>query len=229
MESLSRGKNLLLYKVCVKLVEEFLRYEKQNLEQLSDNGATMQIEMLEGKLQHPLEVNGKQVLIAGRVDRIEKTGGVTQIADFKTSMKSTIPVLNEETWEELMREPKFSKPVQLLMYAWLYYRNNNSSSIAESLEEDSAQVIPQSPETETLREVFQIRSGIYWLRSAQKKLDTLRIDKENDLIDVPNILKFEEKLKTLLTELTDTDIPFTKTEDIERCKYCEFANICQRN
>ncbi|MES2619420.1 MAG: PD-(D/E)XK nuclease family protein [Bacteroidota bacterium] len=204
IESLSNGKNLLLYKVCVKLTEEFLKYEIQNLKQLADSGADMQIEMLEEKLSHQLEVNGKQILVSGRVDRIERTGGIIQIADYKTSTKSPIPILNEETWEELMTAPKFSKPVQLLVYAWLYYRANESKNIS-------------------------LRSGIYWLRAAQKKLDTLRVDKENDLIDVPTILKFEVKLKVLLAELTDTAIPFTKTEDIQRCKYCEFANICQRD
>jgi ATP-dependent helicase/nuclease subunit B len=204
MEALSRGKNLLLYKVCVKLVEEFLKYELINLEQLSDNGASLKIEMLEGKLLHTLDINGKQIKVQGRIDRVESINGVIQIADFKTSMKSTIPILNDETWEELMSNPKYSKPVQLMIYAWLYYRSNNSRDISLS-------------------------SGIYWLRATQKKLDTLRVTRESDLIDVPAILKFEEKLTILLSELTNAEVPFTKTLEIERCIYCEFANICGRN
>ncbi len=201
-ESLSNGKNLLLYKVCVKLTEEFLKYEIQNLRQLTDAGAEMQIEMLEEKLSHTLNVNGRQVLVSGRVDRIERTGGIIQIADYKTSTKSTIPLLNEETWKALTAEPNFSKPVQLLIYAWLYYRIYGSK---------------------------ELRSGIYWLRDAYKKLDTLRIGKVSDVIDKETILRFEEKLKQLLSELTNTKIPFTKTDDIRRCEYCEFANICGRN
>jgi hypothetical protein len=205
IEALSRGKNLLLYKVCVKLVEEFLKYELINLEQLNDNGASLKIEMLEGKLLHSLDIDGKEVKVQGRVDRIESINGVIHIADFKTSMKSTIPILNDEkTWDELLSNPKYSKPVQLMIYAWLYYRSNGSKDTA-------------------------LRSGIYWLRAAQKKLDTLRMSKESDLIDVPAILKFEAKLTTLLSELINPDIAFTKTLEVERCIYCEFGNICGRN
>jgi ATP-dependent helicase/nuclease subunit B len=100
-ESLSSGKNLLLFKVCIKLTEEFLKQEKYNVQQLNDSGTDMRIEMLEGKLDYSIQMNGKAVKISGRVDRIEMVGDVIQIADYKTSKKSTIPVLTDETWDAL--------------------------------------------------------------------------------------------------------------------------------
>lgn len=203
-ESLTRGKNLLLYKVCVKLVEEFLKAQITNVETLDDSGAEMRVEMLEGRLAHSINIRGKEVTVQGKIDRIEKVDDIVQIADYKTSTKSVIPILNDDTWLALFADPKYSKTVQLLVYSWLYYRANGSVDVP-------------------------IRSGIYWLRDAGYGLDTLRLDKTNDIIDTQTILMFEDYLKKSLSELLDTEVPFTKIEDRERCVYCEFVKICGRD
>ncbi len=203
-ESLSRGKKLLLFKVCVKLTEEFLKFEQANLLQLNEANVQTEIVMLEEKLQASISINGNKILVTGKIDIIEKVGGVIQIADYKTSNRNKkIPVLDEDTWSELMTDPKHSKPVQLLVYAWLYYQQKQQSD-------------------------FGIRSGIYWLKSDDKKLETLRTDKANDLLDVSTMLLFEGKLKEILATLIDNTISFAKTEAVERCKFCEFAGICMR-
>ncbi len=202
-ESLSSGKNLLLYKVCVKLTEEYLKHERNNIQQLNNAGEDLRIELLEGKLEYIIAINGKQIKVAGRVDRIECVGGIIQVADYKTSKYSTIPILNEETWEELTTDPKYSKPVQLMVYAWLYNRMQGRD-------------VP-------------IRSGIYWLRESKKSLDTVRIDKTNDVLHAETIQRFEEKLKAVLAEMLNPEMPFIKTVDEERCKFCDFKNICERN
>ncbi len=202
-ESLRSGKNLLLFKVCIKLTEEYLKHEKKNIQQLNDAGEDLRIELLEGKLEYVIPINGKEIKVAGRVDRIERVGGVIQIADYKTSKYSTIPILNEEIWEALTNDPKYSKPVQLLVYAWLYNRMQGKE-------------VP-------------VRSGIYWLRESDKFLDTVRIDKTNDVLNAETILRFEEKLKSVLVEMLTPEISFAKTEDGERCKFCDFKNICERN
>lgn len=202
-ESLGSGKNLLLYKVCVKLTEEYLKHEKKTIERLNDAGADLEIELLEGKLEYIIPINGKQIKVAGRVDRIERAGGVVQIADYKTSKYSRIPILDEETWEILTTDPKHSKPVQLLVYAWLYNRSKDAT-------------VP-------------VRSGIYWLRESDKTLDTVRLDKTNDIMTGETVQRFEDKLRGVLTEMQDTSVPFRKTQDEERCIFCEFRNICERN
>lgn len=102
-ESLSRGKNLLLFKVCVKLTTEFLKFEQTNILQMNDVGVQTEIVMLEEKLQSPITIKGKEILISGKIDRIEKVGGVIQIADYKTSNRpnAKLPILDEEIWNEL--------------------------------------------------------------------------------------------------------------------------------
>ncbi len=203
-ESLSRGRNLLLYRVCVKLVTEFLKYEERFLNELSDNGSHMELVMQEDKLKAGLPVNGKEVFMSGRVDRVEKVNGVVQIADYKTTSYKAVPVMDDDKWEQLMHDPKHAKPLQLLVYAWLYYKINGTASLP-------------------------LRSGIYWLRKSDKMLETLRTAKDSDLLTEADILRFEDKLKAVLEEMANPAVPFTKTEDAERCQYCEFAKICGRD
>ena len=38
----------------------------------------------------------------------------------------------------------------------------------------------------------------------------------------------KEKLKGLLAEMVDPDVPFSRTDDVETCKYCDFKMICGR-
>jgi ATP-dependent helicase/nuclease subunit B len=201
-ESLRKGKNYLLYKVCVKLTQNFLKAEVNRLKELNDAGVDMRIEQLEDKLESSITVGRKTIKLNGRIDRIERIDHVVQIADYKTSKLSTIPQLKDEVWETLLQDPKYSKSVQLLIYALLY---SNIHGHAQP-----------------------IRSGIYWLRDSSKAFDTVRQSGNEDKLDAITIQRFEGLLKGLLTEMIDDQIPFTKTEEVKRCQYCEFVNICGR-
>ena len=99
-------------------------------------------------------------------------------------------------------DPKYAKAIQLLTYAWLYWRSNGSGDI-------------------------RLRSGIYWLRQISDGLDALTLDK-GDLINRNILLQFEEVLKSVLTSLLDPALPFRKTSEVERCRNCEFVRICRR-
>ena len=41
--------------------------------------------------------------------------------------------------------------------------------------------------------------------------------------------EFNDRLKRLIGEIFDPAIPFSQTEDEQRCEYCAFAEICNRN
>src|SRR3712207_2694389 len=40
--------------------------------------------------------------------------------------------------------------------------------------------------------------------------------------------EFRERLSTLLKEIFNKEEPFTQTEDIKKCAYCDFKAICRR-
>jgi hypothetical protein len=73
-----------------------------------------------------------------------------------------------------------------------------------------------------------IRSGIYWLRHAEGKYEALIKDR-SELISDSTLDSFQEILQDILTEMVNETIPFKKTEDKDRCKFCDFVRICGRD
>ncbi|MFN8286119.1 MAG: PD-(D/E)XK nuclease family protein [Chitinophagales bacterium] len=203
-ESLRKGKNYLLYRVCGKLIDEFFKQEKRTLALLEDSGMNMLIDMLENEMAHTVEVNGVHLKIKGKVDRVERVGEVIHVADYKTGSAIGSKIETEDMLG-LADDPKFAKAMQLLCYAWLYWKGNSTDSTS-----------------------LQIRSGIYWLRDSAKGFDTLKIG-SSDALGPEVILQFEETLKKVLGDLVNPQLPFTKTIHVERCVNCEFVRICRRN
>ena len=200
-ESLKQGKNYLLYRVCLKLIDEFLKQEKANLKLLESEGTEMKVLLLEKEMEYNIEVAGHSIKLKGKVDRVEKTNGIYNIADYKTGSPHGSSIKGDDI-NLFSTDPKYAKAMQLLTYAWMYWRSTGSHDI-------------------------KLRSGIYWLRDMSKGFDSLKMDNDDRLTkDV--LLQFEEVLRKVLAELIDPAIPFTKTSETERCVHCEFVRICRR-
>ncbi|MBL7779291.1 MAG: PD-(D/E)XK nuclease family protein [Chitinophagales bacterium] len=202
-ESLSNGKNLLIYRVCIKLLTEFLQSEIKQIEKLEADNAVMQIEELEAKWIGALHVGGIDVIINGRVDRMHRIGQSIYIADYKTGKYRTLPKLSEEDMSALRTDVKYSKVLQLMMYAWLFQHNNITQN-------------------------YHINTGIYWLQSTNKQLAALEGGDADGSIPLSWILLFEDVLKEVAQEMMDPNIAYTQTSDSERCKFCDFKSICNR-
>lgn len=200
-ESLKHGKNYLLYRVCLKLLDEFLKHEKDHLELLKAKGGELKLLMLEQKMEQQLSIGGRDIKVYGKVDRVEETAGVISVADYKTGTPAG-SVIKSDDVGLFAGDPKYAKAMQLLTYAWLYWRGSGSGDI-------------------------RLRSGIYWLRQISDGLDALTVDKST-LITRHILLQFEEVLKNVLTSLLDPAMPFQKTSDTDRCRNCEFIRICRR-
>jgi ATP-dependent helicase/nuclease subunit B len=201
-ESLKSGKNYLLYRVCLKLIDEFLKFEIANLKTLEAAGNEMKILLLEAEMKENILVGDETIIIRGKVDRVEECDGVISVADYKTGNPAGSSIKGEDV-ALFSTDPKYAKAMQLLTYAWLFWRKEGSGNI-------------------------RLRSGIYWLREINKSFDALKLD-GGDLINSGMLLQFEEVLKKVLSELIDPLIPFSKTSEIERCVNCEFVKICRRD
>ena len=201
-ESLKQGKNYLLYNVCKSLVINFLKNEIKRVEELAEDGKTITVTLLEQKMEQRLKLGDNDIYIHGLTDRVELVAGVTGIADYKTgdSKRGKVKI---DDMALLRSSPEYSKAFQLMMYAWLYRGQYGKQ--------------PQG-----------IRSGIYWLRHAEGKYESLMKDK-SDLIADSTLNSFQNILEEILTEMVNKDVPFTKTDDKDRCMFCDFVRICGRD
>ncbi|MCK9616840.1 MAG: PD-(D/E)XK nuclease family protein [Lentimicrobiaceae bacterium] len=194
------GKNLLMAKVVCQMIKKYLLYEKEEIEILGKKGIQVVINKFEQKLQSTISVNGLAVQLKGFADRVDTLNGKIRITDYKTG-QVTPEELKINEIEQVFTDPGFSKALQLLMYAYLYH-------LQFSLE--------NPPET-----------GILSMRNLSKGFIKLKIHDEPELSKA-SLTVFEEYLNILLSEIFDTQVPFTQTKDINNCKYCNYKLICNR-
>ncbi len=114
------GKNRLVFEVANRFVENFLRKEK---ELLKDENNQLKIIATEQNLAAKIEIDGIDfpIKIHGQVDRIDELNGITRIIDYKTGMVDATN-LKLVSFEEI-RELKYHKAIQVMLYAFLYTQN----------------------------------------------------------------------------------------------------------
>jgi hypothetical protein len=95
-----------------------------------------------------------------------------------------------------------AKAFQLLLYAYLFYRNQ------------------ENPDQ-------KIETGNITLRKISEGFMKVKLPGEQP-INRESMKIFEDMLISLLEKILDPGIPFTQTEDAENCTYCPFTAICTR-
>jgi CRISPR/Cas system-associated exonuclease Cas4 (RecB family) len=202
---LEHGKNHLIYKVSLFLVNQYIEQEAENIKKSGHPVSTLKIISLESFFDHMLscKTGGREieVKIKGKTDRIDQWEDTVRIIDYKTG--SVQPgELKLKSWDKLTSDPKMAKAFQLLLYAYLYFRNTTHSG-------------------------QKIQTGNITLRKISAGFMRVKLPEEKD-IDEESMAIFEELLKSLLEEILDPEEAFVQTQDVKNCIYCPFTSICTR-
>lgn len=200
------GKNLLLFYLARQYVVNFLEAEKS---QLAGKGQgdrdPLTVLSLEQWLEATLEVQAggqvRKVKIRGKADRIDRSGGITRVVDYKTG-KVDEARLKFKEWELVTSDSRYAMPLQLLTYAWL--------------------LLQELPDT------ARIEPGIASLREVNKGLQTLRYPEGEGPLEAGLVNGFGRHLKSLLSEILDPGKAFVQTEDETQCTYCPYRVLCRR-
>jgi len=200
---LKSGKNLLVIEICRHLIKDFLEYETQRCDHVIRHGGQISIECLEESFESllPVDVGGRviDVKLQGRVDRVERIGREIQIIDYKTGAFKQSETLPKSV-EDMFTGIKYAKGLQLLFYNYLYQKQAARDG-----------------------DVF---AGFYFLRDIQSGIQNLSLQGAN--LSKDSINKFELEFKKQIGHMFNPDIPFDLTNELERCRYCEFQSICRR-
>ncbi len=153
------------------------------------------------------------VRIGGIIDRIDKRGDVIRILDYKTGM-----------------DKRFFSDIDSLFY--MGEKNNSSRNKA------AFQTFLYSLIYKHAVPVFngKIEAGIVCVRELYQKDFHYLLKGHPDggnksyLIDdlVPHLQSFEHKLQELLEEIFSFDGYFYQTEDVKKCRFCPFKELCRR-
>ncbi|HER39739.1 MAG TPA: PD-(D/E)XK nuclease family protein, partial [Salinimicrobium catena] len=190
-QPLENGKNLLIYEVAKRYVINFLKAEISTIKK----GNAVKILQVENKLTCPFPVEELDfpVNLKGTVDRVDEFNGKMRIIDYKTGKVEQNKVEIVE-WEDIYSDyDKYSKPFQILMYAYLLHREK---PIVEATE---AGIISFK----------NLQNG--FLKFSKKDKNGNGAQKDPDI--TPETLEaFREQLKNLILEICDPQVPFQEKE-----------------
>jgi CRISPR/Cas system-associated exonuclease Cas4 (RecB family) len=166
--------------------------------------APFTMEGLEQKLYCSLPVSGEpeEIIINGIIDRIDRKDDLVRIVDYKTGRDQ----LNFKNVEELFdREVDHPKAAfQTLLYAWMYKNATGEAGLIQ-------------PGLMNMRNLFSedFRFGLV--------MKNQRLEEVNALLP-----EFEARLRELMEEVFNPEVPFDQTTNLKNCSYCDFARICHR-
>jgi ATP-dependent helicase/nuclease subunit B len=175
------------------------------IENLTAQNQLLSLVALEQELTAPLDihVNGNvtRIFMKGTMDRIDTFGGKMRIIDYKNSVKDTDRFLFE-SFEKLFQDKNYNKALQLMIYAWLLYKNNLCS--ADKL---LPGIIP-----------FKVFN--------EEPKYILGADKKPLLFTDQFLQEFEQELIGFIESVFDTSIPFQQTDDDLAHEFCPYNTIC---
>lgn len=183
VNDLDTGKNLLIREILTGMVVNFLRKEKEELQKLESEGLQLSLLGLEQNIKSSIQLeDGRKIVLKGVIDRIDRIGNEVRIIDYKTGFVEDKNVKISEMAE--LRQPKDkNKSIQLLMYAWLCFQEYPHWTV--------------------------VQPAIISLRNVNAWQMKFRFEKKEG-VSREEIKGFEDFLKSVLQEIFDPGIPFSK-------------------
>lgn len=181
---ISTGKNLLIYNVAKQFVLNFLNLELKELE----DGKQIKILELEYDLETNIHIENIDfpVKLTGQADRIDEIDGTVRIIDYKTGTVKQNDLIVKD-WTLITTDyKKYSKPFQVMQYAYMYTRINGSDLEKNPLE-----------------------SGVI----SFKNLNAGFLKVNRTLVNKETLTNFEIELKQLITTIFNLDTPFIENEE----------------
>jgi hypothetical protein len=186
-----------------RLTMEVMKHFALRILKLDRQYAPFEILALESSnYNHALQIPGVNVTVylGGQVDRIDKKDNTVRILDYKTGgdQLSWQPNL----WEKIFNreDSKGKAAFQTMFYALLFARNTRLDS------------------STSIRPGIMGRKQIF----ADDFVFGLKEDVRADLDE------FEARLKEMLGEVFNSNVPFNQTQNTDICKFCSFKDICHR-
>lgn len=163
--------------------------------------------------------DGREFILGGIIDRVDRKQGVVRVIDYKTGSGSPYAASISSLFD---RTPKRNKAfLQTFFYAWLLQRQ-------ERYQLD--RVVPSLISTRMIFQPdFDPRLKLPLGRTNEIAGSKNTASGYVYIEDVgPYQQEFEAGLQQLLIELLDPQVPFLQTENQQLCAQCPYNSICQR-
>ena len=161
------------------------------------------------KLTISAGLDAKEVALKGIIDRVDERAGVIRLIDYKSGGdKKDFPDIPSLFNRDDTKRNKAA--MQTLFYGLIYQATHPQNTA------------PLKPAIFNLKEIFSDEFDPYLHLKENRKAG----------IELNDYRDYEEEyttgLKGLLEELYNPEVPFSQTEDLNKCKYCPYKEICGR-
>lgn len=185
----------------------FIKYLKAILNYDQENG-TFRVLGLEKEYQAGIRVatpwGAREVALGGYIDRVDQKDGVIRLIDYKTG-KDDKRVVSVASLFERENKKRNKAAMQTMLYAYFFQNLNPQNRLS------------LKPAIFNIKEIYNPKFNPFLLLDGE---------------EIGNYLDFQEEfelgLTGLLTEMFDREIPFDQTDDLKKCEYCAYREICGR-
>ncbi|MBC8155040.1 MAG: PD-(D/E)XK nuclease family protein [Bacteroidetes bacterium] len=211
------GHNMLLYGMAQTMMTQFQRTQNEvpGLEVVSTEQelATVLAVEIDGEIW--------PVRIAGKIDRIERVGDELRIVDYKTGKVELPQKPPADLADKLASDPKLDKMRQLWLYKYLTLKN---------IQQSGGQLPRNRAKTDWYPAAgLSVTAGFYSFRKPGEGLLKNPVSFAGaDESPAQYITDSEAILRTMIQAMLDPAQPFTKSDDLAGCQYCDFKKICGR-
>lgn len=163
--------------------------------------------------------DGKEFVLRGIIDRVDRKQGVIRVIDYKTGSDSPYAESISSLFD---RTPRRNKAfLQNFFYGWLLQRQESykSDQVVPILVNTRAIFQPDfDPRLKLPLEREDVRSDAKTTAGGYVYIDAI----------TPYQQEFEVGLEALLIEILDPEVPFLQTDNQQLCAQCPYNRICQR-
>ena len=200
------GKKIIALHVIKKYMANLLAHEKENILELEHKKESITLKHLEETLSAEIVIPTAggiiPIKIKGTIDRIDFTPTAFRIIDYKSSVKREYDRFDIAALSDLFTDTKYSKVLQLLVYAWLAWKNGLATA-----EKINPYIIP-----------FRAQEKTYCISQHRQTL----ILSDNFLNE------FEQEMVSFISGMFKETEAFKPTEELETCQLCAYQSICNR-
>lgn len=196
------GRNIILFRVMFRFLEKIIQTDTAI--------APFTLVSLEETHRRRLDiqVGGRQleVRMGGKIDRVDRVGSTLRVIDYKSGNARTGFSTLASLYDTALGN-RNSAALQTLFYAWLVAPDHPGE--------------PVMPGLYVMKELYNesFDPALFMgLRGSRTRIESF-----SELEDA-----YLELLKKVLESLFDSQTPFIQTEQTARCRYCDFAAICNR-
>lgn len=196
------GNHLLIANIVNKYILQVLEIDKTH--------APFQYIASELSVKGFVQTKYGLVNLKGFIDRVDQVAGISRIIDYKTGKGELSFKGIEQLFENNSEISKKSPYVfQTFLYAVLYQQKEN--------------------------DVKEIQPGIYYLRKIFASDFDWRLKDSSNTNGLGFVEDFKfyhdsflEKLVKLIEDIFNPEIPFSQTNHLMNCEYCDFKVLCNR-